>query len=342
MTRLRIATVGLAALLLSVPAPAAEQLLDGIAAQVGTRIVLISEVLRAIGPQETMMREGGAPEQEIAKLRADALEQLIEARLIEGVVAQLEFYAQDEEIEETIRAIAEENGLTLEQLYASVVFHGMTRQEYREQIRGDLERRKVINGLVGQDVQVDDRDLQALYDERFGDMPDSAIHVHVRQILVSHGQNTTRDVETACNMIDDARQRVLAGESFIEIAKEMSEVAPSQGGDIGWLQVDQLASWMSEAIDGLEEGGISEPLLLPFGCSVLQVVERRSVERMDLEKARPMLFQELWNAGLEEAYREWMEELRGKTYIDRRGYFADAANFGEATFPVEANPTAGP
>ena len=218
------------------------------------------------------------------------------------MVAQLEFYAQDEEIEQTIRSIAEENGLTLEQLYASVVFHGMTRQEYRDQIKGDLERRRVINSFVGQDVQVDDRDLQALYDERFGDMPDSAVHVHVRQILVSHGQNTTRDVETACNMINNA----------------------------------------SDAIGGVEEGGVSELMRLPFGCSVLQVVERRSIERMDLEQARPMLFQELWNVGLDEAYREWMEELRSKTYIDRRGYFADAANFGDTTFPVEAQPAAGP
>ena len=45
-----------------------------------------------------------------------------------------------------------------------------------------------------------------------------------------------------------------------------------------------------------------------------------------------MLQQELFNQGLEAAYREWMEELRGRTYIDRRGYFADAARFGQSTF----------
>ena len=327
-------TAGLLAL--SAPAGGAPQLVDGIAAQVGTRIVLISEVLRAIGPQEAMMRQNGAPEQEIMKLRAEALEGLIEARLIEGVVAQVELFAKEEEVDQTIESIAKENGLTLEQLYASVVFHGMTRQEYRDQIKQDLERRNVVNAFVGNDVQVEERDIQALYDERFGDMPERSDHVRVRQILVSFGRGTRRDLESACAVIDATRKRFLAGEPFEALAREVSEVAPSEGGDIGWLPTDELAEWMSVSLEGLGPGDVSEPVLLPFGCSLLQLVERRQVERLTFEQAKPGLYQELWNRRLEEGYREWMEELRGRTYIDRRGYFADAAQFGEPTFPVGA------
>ncbi len=55
---------------------------------------------------------------------------------------------------------------------------------------------------------------------------------------------------------------------------------------------------------------------------------RRRAEEMAFEQAQPMVYQELWNLALEEAYREWMEELRGQTYIARRGHFADAARFG--------------
>ena len=65
-----------AVLLCAAGARAAEQLVDGIAAQVGTRIVLISEVLRAAGAPEAAMRKAGASEQDVAKLRAEALERL--------------------------------------------------------------------------------------------------------------------------------------------------------------------------------------------------------------------------------------------------------------------------
>jgi peptidyl-prolyl cis-trans isomerase SurA len=326
------AAIAAAACLTAASATATEQLVDGIAAQVGSRVVLISEVLRISAPQEAEMRRQGAPEQEIAKLRAGALEGLIEARLIEGVVAQLELYAKDEEIDTTIAAIAKENGLTLEQLYASVVFHGMTREEYRQQIKHDLERRNAVNNFVGHDVEITDAALHDLYDERFAQMPESSDNVHVRQILVSYGRQTGRDQDAACDIARKARDRVLTGEDFAAVAGQTSEVAPAQGGDIGWLPAADLAPWMSQSLDGLEAGGVSEPVLLPFGCSVLQLVERRQVERLTFEQAKPALQQELWNRSLEVKYREWIDELRERTYIDRRGHFAEAARFGEPVF----------
>jgi peptidyl-prolyl cis-trans isomerase SurA len=318
----------LAALLApAAPARAVEQLVDGIAAQVGTRIVLISEVLRSIGPQEAAMREQGAPDREVAKLRAEALERLIEARLIEGVVANLELYAKEEEIDATITSIAEENGLTLEQLYASVIFHGMSREDYRKQIKQDLERRNVVQGIVGQDIEIEETEIRSLYEQRFGTMPERSEMVRVRQILVSYGGASKRSAEEACAVADQTRERALAGEDFEALAREISEVAPNEGGDIGWLERDQLADWMTEALEPLEPGGISELVILPFGCSVLRLEDARELERLSYEQAKIHLHEELWSLKMEDAYREWVEELRERTYIDRRGYFADAAQF---------------
>jgi peptidyl-prolyl cis-trans isomerase SurA len=329
----------LAAWLLAGPVAATEQLVDAIAAQVGTRIVLVSEVMRSVGPQEAKIREMGGGDKDIAILRAEALERLIEARLIEGVVAQLELYAEESEIDGTVASIASENGLTLEQLYASVVFHGLTRDEYRQQIKRDLERRNVVNAMVGSEVTVEDLDLRLLYDEKFGNMPAQAKMVRVRQILVTYGAASKRDPDQACDVAREARKRVQAGEDFAEVAKEVSEVARRDGGDIGWLEVDQLAAWMSETLAPLSDGDVSEPILLPFGCSVLKLEETRDVTRVSFEEAKPRLQEEVWSREMDKAYRVWMEELRGRTYIDRRGYFADAANLGDTTFPIAAPPT---
>ena len=134
---------------------------------------------------------------------------------------------------------------------------------------------------------------------------------------------------------------MLAGEDFADVASEVSEVARRDGGDIGWLETDQLASWMSESLAPLSEGEVSEPILLPFGCSVLKLEETRNVKRLSFEEAKPKLQEELWAREMDKAYRVWMEELRGRTYIDRRGYFAEAAQLGDQTFPV-AEPSDGP
>jgi peptidyl-prolyl cis-trans isomerase SurA len=316
-------------------APAEEQLVDGIAAQVGNRIVLVSEVMRMVGPQEATMRAAGAPEKEIAKLRASALENLIEARLIEELVRQAELYVSDEEVDQTIASIAEENGLSIEQLKANVVFHGMAFEEYRSQIKRDLERRNVVNAVVGSKVSVEESDTRRLYEQRFANQPDSGVAVHVRQLLVTYGEKPKRDQASACALVEAGLQRIRAGEDFAQVAREMSEVAPKDGGDIGWLHLDSVASWMSAALAPLEPGGTSDVLLLPFGCTLLNLVERREIAPVTYEQAQDALAQELWEQALAEGYREWIEELREKTYIDRRGYFADAGRLGEPAFPAE-------
>ena len=322
--RLALAAIGMT-LVATAAVRATEQLVDGIAAQVGSRIVLMSEVLRMSGPQEAALRKAGGTDDDVAKLRAEALERLIESRLVETVVARLEVTASDAEIDKTIAQIAEMNGLTLEQLYASVVFHGMSREDYRHQIKQDLERRNVVNALLAPDVKVEEKDVRAIYDAQFATQPDKANMIRVRQMLISFGPDSARTSEQACDAIGVARERVAKGESFESVAKQVSEVAPKDGGDLGWLPVDQLAPWMREALDPLQVGGISELILQPFGCSVLQLVERRELEKPSYEKVHDALKEEAFDQKLDKRYREWLEELRQKTYIDRRGYFADAS-----------------
>ena len=316
-----------ASLALAAAALAEPQVVDGIAAQVDGRIVLVSDVMRSIEGREAAMRDAGAPEREIAKLRADALERLIEAKLIEALVERAELEATDEEVNRTIEEIAGENGLSLEQLYASVVFHGLSVEEYRAQIKRDFERRNLVNGMLGSKVEVGDAEIEALYAERFADQPQGGSAVHVRQILRAYGDAPRRDQATACQQAEDARARVLAGEPFEDVAADTSEVAPRDGGDIGWLPLDSVAIWMRNALAPLEPGGTSEVVVLPFGCAVLQLVERRELEPVTLEQARERLHQEIWERKLEGEYRSWMEELREQSYIDRRGYFAEAADF---------------
>jgi peptidyl-prolyl cis-trans isomerase SurA len=330
----RLAALAVASLLAATPIAAKQQLVDAIAAQVGTRIVLISEVMRIVGPQEAAMRAAGAPEGEIAKLRADGLERMIESRLIEELVGRLELYASDEEIDRTVESIAKENGLSMEQLQASVVFHGMSLDQYRQQIKRDLERRNVVNAMIGSKIEVDEAEVKQLYRERFSNQPQGGEMIHVRQLLVTYGGLSKRTKQAACESVAEARTRIAGGEDFAGVARELSDVAPQDGGDIGWLHLDAVAPWMSNALAPLAAGDTSDPIELPFGCCILNLVDRRDFKPIAYEDAREALTQEIWERSMEDGYREWMEELRAQTYIDRRGYFADAARFGDV-MPIE-------
>jgi peptidyl-prolyl cis-trans isomerase SurA len=307
----------------------AQELVDGIAAQVGSEIVLISDVYQIAEPTEKRIRGAGATNEDIAMLRAEVLEQLIERALIQQVVRRAELDATEAEIDHAIDGIANENGLSVEELKQSVEAQGLSFQAYRERIRGEIEHAKVVNGMVGGQVRIEEKDIRALYDEEYGDQPAGGIEVHLRHILIPFDGEDPASRLRACEQAGQALDRIRGGESFENVAAEVSAMNPEQGGDIGWFLTDSLASWMTAAIEALPEGGTTEVLEMPFGCNLLQVVERRPYEQVTYESVRGRLGDYLYQQRLGEAYGSFIEELRERTFIERKGIFADAARLGD-------------
>jgi len=318
-------------------ARAEEQLVDGIAAQVGTDVVLISEVMKLVSAAEEQMRESGAPAIEIAKLRANGLERMIERRLIERVVREREIHATDEEVDSTIASIAAENNVSVDEVQSSVEAHGLDYAEYREEMKRQIEQQKVMQMIVGASVRVEEDEVKELYNERFANQPAGGSIVRVRQILVTHGRQAGRTPETACEIAEKARARVEAGESFAAVASEVSEAAPARGGDIGALHEDTLAPWMSKTLAKLEPGQMSPVEQLPFGCTVLLLTSRDEYTPVTYAQAKPRLEQEIFEGKLEKEYREWIEELRQNTYIERKGHFADATVLNDTLADTSPN-----
>jgi peptidyl-prolyl cis-trans isomerase SurA len=325
----RLVWIALAIALAVAPASFADETTaDGIAAQVGNDIVLVSEVIDRVAPMEARMRQQNAPAIEIAKLRAAGLEKLIEARLIDQIVERGQLYATDEEVDSTIDSIATENGLTVDQLEQSVVAQGLTLEEYRDEIKTGIEHQKVIRGIVAAKVTVEEPEIQALYSERFKDQPKSGEVVHLRQILVTYGTVAPEKKSGICKTVYKAKKRIDSGEAFEKVASEISEVAAADGGDIGWLHADSVASWMTAVVDPLGDGEMTDVVELPFGCSVLKLVERREYKPVSYEDVHEELSMAVYQMHIEEEFRKWMEQLREQTYIERKGHFADAAMLG--------------
>ena len=310
-------------LLAASPASPDEILVDGVAAQVGEDVVLFSEVIAMVAEGEKQMRAAGSRDDQIAKLRAQGLERMIEEKLIRNEVKRMELYASDEEVDETIAMIARDNGLTPEQLEKSVSTNNMDFEDYREQIKEKIEYQRVLQVALIPQIEVEETAVRRLYDQRFKDQPDGGDQVHLRQLLVPVSPD--KDADAACAEVSAAAERIAAGEAFEAVASEVSVAAPEQGGDIGWLHASSLAGWMAELVAKLEPGEVSPVNRQPFGCNLLKLVERRAFERTSYETAMPQLHREIQQMMMESEFVVWMEELREHVFIQRYGYFADAA-----------------
>jgi peptidyl-prolyl cis-trans isomerase SurA len=277
-----------------------------------------------VAPMEAELRSRGATDADLALVRREALERMIEWRLLEGVVAQAELAASDADVDQAMDAIAKDNGVTREELLANVESHGLRASDYRGQLRREIERSRVMQAVVGPKIKIEEDAVKRLFQERYGNQPSGGDQVHLRQILIPHGEGTGRSKEEACAQVAAAAARIDGGERFDFVASETSAVAPERGGDLGWVMSSELAGWMSEVVKGLAPGQRSGVVEQEGACALLELVDRQEYAPVTFETARPMLEREIRGRLEVQEYQSWLDKMRENTFIERRGPFAAA------------------
>jgi peptidyl-prolyl cis-trans isomerase SurA len=70
-------------------------------------------------------------------------------------------------------------------------------------------------------------------------------------------------------------------------------------------------------MNALPLNGISDPLPSRFGVHLIQVLERRQIN-LDVKQQREQARNVLREQKFEEAYLDWVRDLRGRAYIEMR------------------------
>ncbi len=301
----------------------AERLLDGIAAQVGSEVVLVSDVRELAAPTEARARAQGASGEDIRQLYVEVLEQMIERALVQQVVKRAEINASDLEVDEAIANIARDNQISPEKLRETVEAQGMPYALYRERIRSEIEHARVISDLVASKVRVEESEVKALYDEQLAAQPEGGEEFFVRAIVVTPQGDAPDALAVACGQVDVAHARISAGETFEAVAGEVSEANPEGGGAQGWVHESELASWMRGPVAALPAGGVSGRIDADFGCGLVKLVERRAFVPLSFEQAQERLSRRIFDERMGVEYKKMIERLRAQTYIERKGIFGE-------------------
>ena len=139
----------------------------------------------------------------------------------------------------------------------------------------------------------------------------------IRHILIS--PNEIIDDATAKQRLDEALEKIRAGEDFGEQAKLLSDDPGSAnlGGDLGWAETDTFAPEFKATADAAEVGVISEPFRTQFGWHVLEVVERRVYDNTEEIKERNCVAR-IRNSKQEEETLLWLQRMRDEAFVDSR------------------------
>jgi len=158
--------------------------------------------------------------------------------------------------------------------------------------------------------------LHILYlkDKKGGFESKIVVQTHVRHILVS--PNAITSDEQALDKIKLARDRIVGGEKFEDLAIEISDDKSNaaQGGDMSWIDPGTFVPEFSVVMDKLEINQLSEPVKTQFGWHLIEVLGRRDQDQTE-DKKRERAFRIISNRKFEEESQTWISELKDKAHI---------------------------
>jgi len=145
----------------------------------------------------------------------------------------------------------------------------------------------------------------------------TAIQTHARHILLRASPQLSE--AAAAERLADYRSRIQAGTAdFATLAREHSQDGSAkEGGDLGWAGPGRYVPEFEEALNNLKPGEISQPVVSRFGVHLIQLLDRREAKLTQREQ-RDAVRDVVREKKLDEAYANWLQEIRGRAYVEFR------------------------
>jgi peptidyl-prolyl cis-trans isomerase SurA len=155
-----------------------------------------------------------------------------------------------------------------------------------------------------------------LVSKRGGSAQASVQQTHARHILIRINEVVSE--AEATRKLESVRERIANGVDFAEQARLYSQDgSAAKGGELGWLNPGDTVPEFERAMDALKINEVSQVIQSPFGMHLIQVLERRERD-VSAERQRAVARQALRERKLDEAYQDWLRQLRDRTYVENR------------------------
>ncbi len=255
-------------------------------------------------------------EEDERRLRAASLDLLIEAELMIQAARERGLAVSPEEVEAEVRSARAR--FDTDEAYADYLREA---QLTEEEVREEAERRLLMNAykksVLGQ-TPVTDEDARRFYEENRALFVEPE-KVRVANILVRAKQDDPPALrDQARKRVQEARQRVLAGQDFAAVAREYSQhPTATRGGDLGFIPkgAPAILPKFEEVAFSTPVGDVSDVFETPFGFNVLKVVEKKPEEPLPFERVRAEILVQLGMMRDSEALSAHLAELRRSAKI---------------------------
>lgn len=309
-------------------APAARTPIDRVVAVVDADIITEQELMaQAEGPLSELgtLTQSAEDKARRERLLAQVLEAEIAERLLSREVAanRDKLGVADKDIDRAVEEVKRLNHVNDEQLQAALYGQGLTFAEYRQKLRTQLERTRLVQLKVQGKVQIKEGEAKrrCLERQRLGH-DGGKQQVCASHILLRLDKDAdAREVARSHAKAQALRKRLQNGEDIAQLAREHSQDPGAEDGALGCFGRGEMVEAFEAAAFALSVGETSEVVRTPFGLHLIVVTERPQQQvRLacatvaDLEPFKNEVYQEEMGRQME----LWMQELKQSAFVEIR------------------------
>lgn len=307
-----------AAALLFVPFAARAEVLERVAGIVNGQVIALSDVTDRA--QLELARVERLPPSEREKARKEALQraldQLVDERLIESEAATIGVEITPEEENKLVENLAKQNGLSMDQFKEELARQKVDYNAVKDSVKRQGLRSRLLQIKV-KPRKVTEEEVKSAYAARAAN---PEYEVRARHIFVRLPTNATADqVDAARAKIEAALARIVKGDEFAVVARDMSEgPTAKEGGDLGYFKRGMLLPEFDAVASKLQPGQFSTAFKTAAGFHILKIEDKRPLPQRPLPEVQDELRMQLANDSIVQEQVRYLAQLRKSAQVDLR------------------------
>jgi peptidyl-prolyl cis-trans isomerase C len=250
-------------------------------------------------------------------VKQDVLERLITVEVLTQKAEQLKIQASPQEVAKKIEEIQANMGGE-EPMKEALKAHGATMEEFKADLTRSLRVQNLLEKEVFDKVKVEPAEVKGFYDAnpQAFQVPEQvrARHIIVR---VKEGASDAEKKE-AKEAVQKAADRIQKGESFEDVAKQVSQDgSAANGGDLGYFGRGQMVPEFEQIAFAQETGKLSQVVETKFGFHLIKVEDKREARTLGFQEVEGRLEDYMKQKKGEEDLKGYIEGLRAQAKIEK-------------------------
>jgi len=253
----------------------------------------------------------------LAILKTQVLNQLIQEQLQLQLAESRHIQISQSQINEQLQKIADDQKITIAELYQQAEKDGFTRDAYRQQLQDQMRIHELIQTTVATKIVITPKDVTLYRNSQLAHATAGKLYQVANILFPLSSSPTVQEVSAteakAKTLLDKINDKKIA---FDQAAvSESSGKTNLQGGDLGFRSIAELPEIFAKIIVAMEPGDVAGPIRAGNGIQLIKLVAVKGDQQaLTDEQIREALFKRK----LDETYSAWLASLESQAYIDRK------------------------